>query len=88
VLTPLTGAHRVVAMAIERGTLQDLIFDNRVLWSHRALAAVLGVVVRLPPVKRALANEQVRSRYLDALLARTPYKARASRAAGRRTAAT
>jgi hypothetical protein len=58
-------------MAIERGTLQDLIFDNRVLRSHRALAAVLGVILRLPPVKQALASRQVKSRYLEALLVRT-----------------
>jgi ferredoxin len=73
VLTPLNGAHRVVAMAIERGTLPDLLFDNRVLWSHRALAAVLGVVLRLPPLKQVLASRQVRSRYLEQLLARAAY---------------
>jgi Pyruvate/2-oxoacid:ferredoxin oxidoreductase delta subunit len=69
-LTPLNGAHRAVLMAIERGKLQDLIFDERLLWSHRALAALLGVVLRLPPAKRLLAKEQVRSRYLEALLRR------------------
>ncbi|HSN89909.1 MAG TPA: 4Fe-4S binding protein [Anaeromyxobacteraceae bacterium] len=69
-LTPLNGAHRAVLMAIERGKLQDLLFDNRVLWSHRALAAVLGAILRLPPVKRALAREQVQSRYLEALVRR------------------
>jgi len=25
--------------------------DYRVLWNHRALAAVLGVILRLPPIK-------------------------------------
>ncbi len=40
-ITPLDSTHRIIMMAIERGTLQHLIFDNRVLWSHRALAAVL-----------------------------------------------
>jgi ferredoxin len=70
VLTPLNGAHRAVLMAVERGKLQNLIFDNQALWSHRALAAILGVVLRLPPVKRALATEQVRSRYLEALVKR------------------
>jgi len=69
-LTPANGAHRAVLMAIERGKLQDLVFDNRVLWSHRALAALLGAVLRLPPAKRLLATEQVRSRYLEALLRR------------------
>jgi hypothetical protein len=57
-------------MAIERGKLQELIFDDQVLPSHRALAAVLGAILRLPPVKRALATEQVRSRYLEALVER------------------
>ena len=55
-------------MAIERGTLQHLIFDNKVLFSHRALAAVLGVILQLPPVKQILASEQVKSRYLETLI--------------------
>jgi hypothetical protein len=57
-------------MAIERGKLQHLIFDNHVMWNHRALAAVLGVILRLPPIKQALASRQVKSRYLEALLAK------------------
>lgn len=68
VITPLNGMHRAVIMAIERGKLQHLIFDNRVLLSHRALAAVLGVVLKLPPLKQALASQQVKSRYLEALI--------------------
>jgi ferredoxin len=64
VLTPLTTTRRTVLMAIERGTLQNLIFDNQVLMSHRALAALLGVILNLPPVKRAMASKQVKSRYL------------------------
>jgi hypothetical protein len=55
-------------MAIERGKLQHLIFDNQVLWSHRALAGVLGVILKLPPLKQALASAQVKSRYLEALV--------------------
>ncbi|MFO7607759.1 MAG: 4Fe-4S binding protein, partial [Candidatus Krumholzibacteriia bacterium] len=70
VITPVNAAHRYVLMAAERGTLQDLIFDNRVLFSHRALAALLGAVLKLPPVKRAMASEQMKSRYLEGLVAR------------------
>jgi len=70
VITPLNGTHRAVMMAIERGKLQHLIFDNRVLLSHRALAAVLGVILKLPPLKQALASQQVKSRYLEALINR------------------
>jgi len=70
VITPLNSTHRVIVMAIERGDLQNLIFDNRVLWNHRALAAVLGVVLRLPPAKQVLASQQMKSRYLEYLIKR------------------
>lgn len=70
VITPVNGVHRIVVMAIERGKLQHLIFDKQVLWSHRALAAVVGVILKLPPIKQALASQQVKSRYLEALIQR------------------
>ena len=70
VVTPVNGAHRAVMMAIERGKLQDLVFDNQALWSHRAMAAILGVILRLPPLKQAMATRQVKSAYLERLLAR------------------
>ena len=68
VITPLNGTHKAVVMAIERGKLQNLIFDNQVMWSHRALAAVFGVILKLTPVKRALAGNQIKSRYLENLI--------------------
>jgi ferredoxin len=68
VITPLNSVHRTVMMAIERGDLQNLLFDNRVLWNHRALAAVFGVILNLPPIKQALASQQVKSRYLEYLI--------------------
>jgi ferredoxin len=71
VITPLNGTHRAVVMAIERGKLQNLIFDNQVLWSHRALAGILGVILRLPPFKQVLALEQVKSHYLETLINHT-----------------
>jgi hypothetical protein len=57
-------------MAIERGKLHNLIFDNQVMLSHRALAAVLGVILRLPPAKQLLASHQFKSRYLEGLIRR------------------
>ncbi len=71
VITPVTSVHRVVLMAIERGKLQNLLFDNQTLWSHRAMAAVLGVILKLPPAKQILASNQFRSRYLMALIRRS-----------------
>ena len=69
VITPVNTAHRVVLMAIERGKLQNLIFDNQALWNHRALAAILGVILKLPPVKQIMASRQMKSLYLERLLA-------------------
>ncbi|MBF0100541.1 MAG: 4Fe-4S dicluster domain-containing protein [Desulfobacterales bacterium] len=68
VITPINSIHRAVMMAIERGDLQNLIFDNQVLLSHRAMAAVLGVILNLPPIKQAIATAQFKSRYLLSLI--------------------
>jgi hypothetical protein len=57
-------------MAIEKGMLQELIFDNQALESHRAMAAVLGVILKLPPLKQAVASKQMKSVYLGKLLSR------------------
>lgn len=70
VITPLNSAHKAVVMAIERGKLQHLIFDNRAMWNHRAMAAILGVILKLPPVKQIMASRQMKSRYLEHLMAR------------------
>ena len=67
-ITPLNTAHRAVLMAAERGCLQDLIFDNQVMYSHRLMAAVLGAILKLPPVARHLAQKQLRSRYIENLM--------------------
>jgi len=68
VITPVNSVHRVVLMAIERGKFHNLLFDNQILLSHRAMAAVLGVILKLPPTKQILASNQFKSRYLLALI--------------------
>lgn len=70
VITPINSTHRVVVMAVERGDLQNLIFDNRALWNHRAMAAILGVILKLPPIKQAMASQQMKSKYLVTLITR------------------
>jgi ferredoxin len=70
VITPVNSAHKAVLMAIERGNLQNLIFDNRAMWSHRAMAAILGVILKLPPAKQIMASKQMKSVYLERLLSK------------------
>lgn len=69
VLTPANTAHRVVMMAIERGQLAELLVDGQSSYGHRAVAGILGAVLKLPPLKQVLASRQVKSRYLERLLA-------------------
>ena len=70
VITPVNSTHRFVLQAIEKGTLQNLVFDNQAFANHRAMAAVFGTILKLPPLKQALASKQFKSVYLDHLLAR------------------
>jgi ferredoxin len=68
IITPASTTHRIVLQAIEKGQLQELIFDNKALFSHRAMAAVFSAILKLPPIKRAMASKQMKSVYLDKLL--------------------
>jgi len=68
IITPVNSTHRFVLQAIEKGTLQNLIFDNQAFANHRAMAAVFSVILKLPPIKQALASKQLKSVYLDKLL--------------------
>ena len=68
IITPVNSTHRFVLQAIEKGTLQNLIFDNQAFANHRAMAAVFGAILDLPPIKQAMASKQFKSIYLDRLL--------------------
>lgn len=70
IITPSTSVHRVVLMAIEKGMLQELIFDNKALYSHRAMAAILSAILKMPMIKKNKAREQMKSVYLDELITR------------------
>jgi Pyruvate/2-oxoacid:ferredoxin oxidoreductase delta subunit len=67
VVVPETAWHRAVLMAIERGKFQNLLFDDFERLDHAALRVITRIVVGLPPVKKALLAEQVRSRFFRAL---------------------
>lgn len=71
VLTPLNTAHSSVISAIERGKLQHFIFDTHALRSHRIMAAILGVILKAPPIKQALAMKQIKSRYVEFIISKT-----------------
>jgi len=64
VLPPETTFERVVTMAVERGKLGDLLFDNVEGLGAQALARVVQIVEKLPPTQALLAITPLRSIYL------------------------
>jgi len=67
VFHPEDSFERVLIQALERGTLQTLLFDNPQSRTQEFMRAVVGGILKLPPVKRALLEEKLRSRFLSTL---------------------
>ena len=70
VLVPETTYDRIISMAIERGKLSNLIFDDPSKLSHRALGRMVGVIENSPPVKALLAVKPLKSAFLQAIVSR------------------
>jgi len=75
VFTPETVFDKTAAMAIERGKLSDLIFDDPGKLSHRALGRLFSVLEKSSPARAALAIEPLRSVFLRTLVAAAKKKA-------------
>ena len=67
VFHPEDSFERVLLQALERDTFQTLLFDNPESRSQEFMRALVGGFLKLPPVKRALMGERLRSRFLSAL---------------------
>jgi ferredoxin len=67
VIHPETTFERVMMQCLERGTLQNQIFDNPQSLSHKFMRGFVGGFLNLSPVKRALMSDTLRSRFLDAM---------------------
>jgi ferredoxin len=62
---PVNSVERIVRMSLERGRLPHLLFDAGKNRSSRFFNSVLRALCALPPVEKALASNQVRSRFVD-----------------------
>jgi Na+-translocating ferredoxin:NAD+ oxidoreductase RNF subunit RnfB len=67
VLHPETTFERIMLQCLERGTLQNQIFDDPKSLTHKFMRGFVGGFLRLPPVKKALMGEALRSRFLTAM---------------------
>ena len=65
---PSDMMERVALMAIERGKLGDLLYDNIGSGLGRTVAHVLSLIERMPPWKAAMAIKPLRSVFLDKAL--------------------
>ena len=69
VFTPRTYIERIVTMAIERGKLAELVFDNPQRLSHRALGPIARVIEKSPVFKAAMAIKPLQSAFLNRVVA-------------------
>ena len=67
VLHPETTFERVILQSLERGTLQNQIFDNPQSITQKFMRGFVGGFLRLPPVKAALMSDMLRSSFLNAM---------------------
>lgn len=67
IIHPETTFEKIILQCLERGTLQHQLFDDPGRLSHRFLRGIVGGFMRLPPVKRALMGDLLRSRFLTAM---------------------
>jgi formate hydrogenlyase subunit 6/NADH:ubiquinone oxidoreductase subunit I len=69
---PVNSMDKTIRMAMERGRLAHLIVDEGASRGHQFLNGALRALTRLPPAKRALASEQIKSRFVAQALKSVP----------------
>jgi Pyruvate/2-oxoacid:ferredoxin oxidoreductase delta subunit len=67
VITPETTFERIMLQCLERGTLQNQLFDDPQRVTHKFMRGFVGGFLRLSPVKRALMSDALRSTFLAAM---------------------
>jgi len=71
VFHPEDSFERVILQCLERGTFQNLIFDNPNSRTQAFMRGLVGGFLRLSPVKKALMGDALRSRFLQAIRSAT-----------------
>ena len=59
--------EKVLLQCLEKGTLQYQIFDNPHSVTQKVMRGFLGGFLRLPPVKKALMSDMLRSSFLSSM---------------------
>jgi len=69
VLHPENTFERIILQCLEKGTLQNQLFDDRSKMSMRFMSGLVGGFLRLSPVKKALMSDLLRSQFLSMMQA-------------------
>jgi hypothetical protein len=69
---PANTIERVVRQMLEHGRLADLLFDESDSRGAAFLNHAVKAITKLPPAERALASEQVKSRFIRFVLNNAP----------------
>ena len=67
VIHPESTYERIILQCLERGTLQHQIFGNPEKISQKIMKGLVGGFLKLPPVKRSLMSDKLRSSFLDSM---------------------
>ena len=67
VIHPETTFERVILQCLERGTLENQLFDNPPSRTQEVMRYLVGGFLRLAPLKKALMSDALRSTFLSAL---------------------
>ncbi len=67
IITPESTFERIMLQCLERGTLQNQLFDDPGRLTHQFMRGFVGGFLRLSPVKRALMSDSLRSVFLSAM---------------------
>jgi Pyruvate/2-oxoacid:ferredoxin oxidoreductase delta subunit len=67
VIHPETTFERVLLQCLEKGTLQNQLFSDYRSISHKFMRGFVGGFLRLPPVKKALMSDTLRSSFLETM---------------------
>jgi Pyruvate/2-oxoacid:ferredoxin oxidoreductase delta subunit len=65
VLHPETTFERIILQSLERGTLQNLMFADTQRLTHKFMRGFVGGFLKIPPVKKALMSDTLRSSFLQ-----------------------
>ncbi len=65
IIHPETIFESIILSSLERGTLQNQIFDDPQAVTHKFMRTFIGAFLRLPPVQKALMSNSLRSSFLS-----------------------